>query len=50
MAKTNSKSKKETTLIENEINPRNAKAVLLVFGVGPIIILFLFLYLNGFFS
>ena len=33
-----------------EINPTNAKLVLFIFGVGPIIILFTFLSLNGFFN
>ena len=50
MAKISSKPKKKANSADSEINPKNAKFVLFVFGIGPIIILFLFLYMNGFFT
>ena len=35
---------------ENKATPRTAKIVLFVFGVGPLILICLFLISNGFFS
>ena len=35
---------------EKENNPRTAKIVLFVFGVGPLILMSLFLFSNGFFD
>ncbi len=35
---------------DNNIDPKGAKFVLFIFGIGPIIIIFLFLSLNGFFD
>ena len=36
--------------IEEEVNSKNAKLVLFVFAIGPIILLGLFLASNGFFD
>tara|TARA_Y100001968_G_scaffold322454_1_gene358563 strand:+ start:4156 stop:4326 length:171 start_codon:yes stop_codon:yes gene_type:complete len=37
--------------IENKkTNPRNAKIVLFIFGVGPLLLMSLFLFSNGFFT
>ena len=50
------KSKKKLTSKKIEVNekikttPRNAKIVLFVFGVGPLILMCLFLFSNGFFN
>ena len=50
------KSKKQFTskLVEsneeNKTTPRTAKIVLFVFGVGPLILMCLFLFSNGFFN
>ena len=50
------KSKKKLTskiIQENEdtkTTPRTAKIVLFVFGVGPLILMCLFLFSNGFFN
>ena len=50
------KSKKKLTSSISEANeekkttPRTAKIVLFVFGVGPLIIMCLFLFSNGFFN
>ena len=50
------KSKKKVTSTitdqsgENKTTPRTAKIVLFVFGVGPLILMCLFLFSNGFFS
>ena len=50
------KSKKKITskiIEENEetkTSPRTAKLVLFVFGVGPLILMCLFLFSNGFFN
>ena len=41
----NIKAKEETNT-----TPRNAKIVLFVFGVGPLILMCLFLFSNGFFN
>ena len=35
---------------EKEATPRTAKIVLFVFGVGPLILMCLFLFSNGFFN
>jgi len=35
---------------ERETKPRTAKIVLFVFGVGPLILMCLFLFSNGFFN
>ena len=35
---------------ENKTTPRTAKIVLFVFGVGPLILMCLFLFSNGFFN
>ena len=35
---------------EQKQSPRNAKIVLFVFGVGPLILMCLFLFSNGFFN
>tara|TARA_Y100001968_G_C19011932_1_gene551010 strand:+ start:44 stop:217 length:174 start_codon:yes stop_codon:yes gene_type:complete len=37
-------------IVENKATPRTAKIVLFVFGLGPLILMGLFLFLNGFFS
>ena len=49
------KSKKLTSKIiqandEKKTTPRTAKIVLLVFGVGPLILMCIFLSSNGFFN
>ena len=50
------KSKKKSmpkiieTKDEQNTTPRNAKIVLLVFGIGPLILMSLFLFSNGFFN
>ena len=49
-----SKKKITSTIIEaNEeikATPRNAKIVLFAFGVGPLLLMCLFLFSNGFFN
>ncbi len=35
---------------EKNTTPRTAKIVLFVFGVGPLLLMCLFLFLNGFFN
>ena len=35
---------------ENKATPKTAKIVLFVFGVGPLILMCLFLFSNGFFN
>ena len=50
------KSKKKLTnkslepIREPNTTPRNAKIVLFVFGLGPLLLMSLFLFLNGFFN
>ena len=50
------KSKKKSTskiievIEEKKATPRTAKIVLFVFGVGPLILMCLFLFSNGFFN
>tara|TARA_Y100001968_G_C19341396_1_gene709687 strand:+ start:847 stop:1020 length:174 start_codon:yes stop_codon:yes gene_type:complete len=36
--------------VEKKTTPRNAKIVLFVFGVGPLLLMCLFLFSNGFFN
>tara|TARA_Y100001968_G_scaffold12013_1_gene10004 strand:- start:419 stop:589 length:171 start_codon:yes stop_codon:yes gene_type:complete len=36
--------------VEKQATPRNAKIVLFVFGLGPMLLMCLFLFSNGFFS
>jgi len=36
--------------VDEKTTPRTAKIVLFVFGVGPLILMCLFLFSNGFFS
>tara|TARA_Y100001968_G_scaffold111790_1_gene101264 strand:+ start:613 stop:783 length:171 start_codon:yes stop_codon:yes gene_type:complete len=36
--------------VENKTRPRTAKIVLFVFGVGPLLLMSVFLFSNGFFS
>ena len=35
---------------ENHTSPRNAKIVLFVFGLGPLLLMIIFLFSNGFFN
>ena len=50
------KSKKKLTpknldsLVEKKTTPRTAKIVLFVFGLGPLLLMCLFLFSNGFFA
>ena len=50
------KSKKKVTsdsidpTIEKKTTPRTAKIVLFVFGLGPLLLMGLFLFSNGFFN
>ena len=50
------KSKKKVTSkfveknIEEKTTPRTAKIVLFVFGIGPLVLMALFLFSNGFFN
>tara|TARA_B100001250_G_scaffold386503_1_gene383088 strand:- start:761 stop:931 length:171 start_codon:yes stop_codon:yes gene_type:complete len=50
------KSKKKITSkinypsAEKKTTPRTAKIVLFVFGVGPLLLMFFFLFSNGFFN
>ena len=50
------KSKKKRTSkfvesnIEEKTKPRTAKIVLFVFGIGPLLLMSLFLFSNGFFN
>ena len=37
-------------IVEKQAKPRTAKIVLFVFGVGPLLLMCLFLFSNGFFS
>jgi len=48
--KSNTVSNVKSNNFSDEIKPTNAKLVLFIFGIGPIIILFAFLAINGFFS
>ena len=43
-------SQKIESKAETQTRPRTAKIVLFVFGVGPLILMCLFLYSNGFFN
>ncbi len=35
---------------EREVSPRSAKIVLFAFGVGPLLLMCIFLFANGFFN
>ena len=54
MPKQKSKKKLISKKIEadelQKVSPRTAKIVLFVFGVGPLILMSLFLFSNGFFN
>ena len=50
MVRKNSNSKQLEDSVSKEVKPNNAKLVLFTFGVGPIIILFAYLTLTGFFD
>ena len=54
MPRKNSKKKLISTKIEaneeKKTTPRTAKIVLFVFGLGPLILMCLFLFSNGFFN
>jgi len=54
MPKKRSKRKVITKIVDSNVEktttPRTAKIVLFVFGVGPLILMCLFLFSNGFFS
>ena len=54
MSKQKSKKKATSMFIdpngEKNTNPRTAKIVLFVFGVGPLLLMCLFLFSNGFFT
>ena len=50
MPNKNSETGFQSKKIEEEINPRNAKLVLFIFGIGPIVLLGIFLASKGFFS
>ena len=54
MARQKSKKKLTTKIIdaneETKATPRTAKIVLFVFGVGPLLLMCLFLSSNGFFN
>ena len=54
MPKKRSKRKVITKIVdsngEKKTTPRTAKIVLFVFGVGPLILMCLFLFSNGFFD
>tara|TARA_B100000214_G_scaffold373450_1_gene353817 strand:- start:1658 stop:1831 length:174 start_codon:yes stop_codon:yes gene_type:complete len=54
MPKKKSKAKTNSMIIdpnvEKKTTPRTAKIVLFVFGLGPLILMCLFLFSNGFFN
>ena len=54
MPRKKSKVKKTSNIIDQKAGettaPRTAKLVLFVFGVGPLILMGLFLFSNGFFN
>tara|TARA_Y100001968_G_C18759908_1_gene437237 strand:+ start:251 stop:424 length:174 start_codon:yes stop_codon:yes gene_type:complete len=54
MSSKKSKSKLTSKIIdqtvENTTTPRTAKIVLFVFGLGPLLLMCIFLFSNGFFS
>jgi len=49
-SKKKANSKIINATIEKTTTPRTAKIVLFVFGVGPLLLMCLFLFSNGFFS
>ena len=54
MPRKKSKSKVNSNIIDQDVDktssPRTAKIVLFVFGVGPLLLMCLFLLSNGFFN
>ena len=54
MPRKKSKSKLNSNIIDPDVDktssPRTAKIVLFVFGVGPLLLMCLFLFSNGFFN
>ena len=54
MPRRKSKKKINSTIIEvndeKKTTPRTAKIVLFVFGIGPLILMCVFLFTNGFFN
>ena len=54
MPRKKSKSKLKSNIIHPDVDktssPRTAKIVLFVFGVGPLLLMSLFLFSNGFFN
>ena len=54
MPNKNSKKKLTSKIVyaneENKTTPRTAKIVLFLFGVGPLLLMCLFLFSNGFFN
>ena len=54
MPRKKSKSKVTSNIIDQDVDktssPRTAKIVLFVFGVGPLLLMCLFLFSNGFFN
>tara|TARA_B100000965_G_scaffold285521_1_gene243464 strand:- start:484 stop:654 length:171 start_codon:yes stop_codon:yes gene_type:complete len=54
MPRKKSKSKLNSNIIDLDVDkkssPRTAKIVLFVFGVGPLFLMCLFLFSNGFFN
>tara|TARA_Y100001968_G_C18940390_1_gene518430 strand:- start:276 stop:446 length:171 start_codon:yes stop_codon:yes gene_type:complete len=54
MTSKKSRKKGKPTIIdeslESKTTPRNAKIVLFVFGVGPLLLMCIFLFSNGFFN
>ncbi len=54
MSRQKSKKKSTSKIIEEnddrKTTPRTAKIVLFVFGIGPLILMCLFLFSNGFFN
>ena len=49
-SKKKSTSKIVETNVEKKTTPRTAKIVLFVFGLGPLLLMCLFLFSNGFFN
>ncbi len=49
-SKKNLGSKYNNPIVEKKSKPRTAKIVLFVFGIGPLLLMCLFLFSNGFFS
>ena len=49
-SKTKVNSKMVDPSVEKRVSPSTAKIVLFVFGVGPLLLMCLFLFSNGFFN